>query len=572
MANTAGAKPTPSRKAVSNFSGPGMNRAGRKPVSVLLLLLILSAGGWNSCTGKDQVSPEVGFPGIYLTHLQLESTTLVATELVNGLDVPWDITYGPDGWIWINEQRGTVSRVNTETGEHQVLLEIPDVHFERSRGLLSKAIHPDFDEHPYLFLHYVYSDEEGSHSRIVRYTFEQDTLVDRTMILDSLAGNNGHNGSRMIIGTDGKLWFGIGDAQNYDQAQNPETYHGKVLRMNLDGSVPGDNPFGNRVWSTGHRNIQGITSGHGRIYISEHGPDNDDEVNLILKGRNYGWPDVQGYCDSEVERNYCRDSLIVEPMQAFTPVIAPAGINFYNHNAIPEWKNSLLLTSLRIQTLRVLHLNESGDEINDIGIYFQQYFGRLRDLAIGPDGTVYLAASNTDWYKDARPEIHNPSLVEHGDRIIMLGPETEHLRERFAENENKTVLAENKVARYLGDTEISDDMAASEQLYLSHCASCHRPDGSGLDEYVPGLTDSEIAAGDSRHLIEVVLNGVTPENRETAGEYDWDMPAFRNLDDEEISALLTYIRSTFTDQTDQFSVEQVREVRSETSEYSTEID
>ncbi|MEX1136517.1 MAG: PQQ-dependent sugar dehydrogenase [Balneolales bacterium] len=513
----------------------------------------------SSCQSPTELPGTDKFTGDYAAHVRLDSTALIATEIINGLESPRNITVGPDGWLWINEIRGTVSRMNPESGEIMKLLEVPDVFFESARGLLSTALHPEFEEHPYVYLHYTYAEQETG-SRITRYTFTGDTLTDRKIILDDLPGGSGHSGSKMMIGPDNKLWLATGDASQDDLAQNLDTYHGKVLRMDLDGSVPEDNPIkGSRIWTSGHRNIQGITHGNGKIYASEFGPANDDEVNLLRKGGNYGWPDVQGLCDSESERQYCRDSLIVEPLVAFNPVIAPAGIAYYGHDAIPEWKNSLLLASLRIQTLRVLRLNEDGDQVDGINIFFQQHFGRIRDVAVDSQERIFLLTSNTDWYKEYRPEIHDSLLIENRDRIIMLQKADASLLARFENVENKKTLTENRIPRYLGDSEIADDMGASEQLYVSRCASCHRPDGAGTEGYAPSLITSEWVSGNRGGLIDMMLNGIPSEAQ--SDNYEWDMPVFRNLNNDELAAVLNYIRSEFSSETDQFRPVDIQEVR-----------
>lgn len=514
-----------------------------------------------SCQNRTELSGTDTYSGNYVAHVQLDSSRLIATEVINGLEAPRDITVGPYGWIWFNEIQGAVSRVNPESGESMKLLEMHDVFFERSRGLLSIALHPEFREHPYVYLHYTFSKKELG-SRIVRYTFTGDTLTDQHIILDNLPGGSGHSGSKMMIGPDNKLWLGTGDSNRGDLAQSLDSYHGKVLRMNLDGSVPEDNPVeGSRIWTAGHRNIQGITHGNGKIYTSEHGPDNDDEVNLIRKGGNYGWPDVQGFCDTENERQYCRDSLIVEPMYAWTPVIASAGIQYYNymHNAIPEWNNSLLLASLRIQTLRVLNLNETGDEIDDISIFFQQHFGRIRDVVADPKGRIFLVTSNTDWYKEFRPEIHDSLLIENGDRIIMLQKADTALLAQFDDVENKQILVEDLIPLYLGNSEIADNMGAGEQLYMAHCANCHRPDGTGTEGYVPPLVQSKWVSGDKRKLIDVLLNGLPRDAQSDI--YEGDMPVYRNLSNDELAAILNYVRSKFSTAPDQLGPDDIQEVR-----------
>src|SRR5690606_13055391 len=153
------------------------------------------------------------------------------------------------------------------------------------------------------------------------------------IIFDNIDGANNHNGSRLVISPDKKLIFTTGDAAITSTAQNLNSVNGKTLRINLDGTIPGDNPIqGNPVWTWGHRNPQGLVYSPDStiLYSSEHGPSSDDEINIIVKGRNYGWPNVHGFCDNSNETAFCSDSNVVEPITAWTPTLAVAGIDFYN--------------------------------------------------------------------------------------------------------------------------------------------------------------------------------------------------------------------------------------------------
>src|SRR5690625_3254802 len=520
---------------------------------VKFLILLLSAG----CVNETEVTQKL--TGTYLAHIDRGESTLIATEIVNGLEAPRDISMDPEGWIWVNEVSGSLYRVNPETGERIKMLEIPDIHFSGARGLLSTAIHPDFPDEPYIYIHYAYQEEELG-SRIERYTFTSDTLIQPEIILNELPGGSGHSGSKMMVGPDNKLWLATGDAHRDDLSQSRDDYHGSVLRLNFDGSVPEDNPYeGSHIWTSGHRNMQGITYGNGHIYASEHGPANDDEVNLLVKGGNYGYPDVMGYCDSELEKQYCEEHDIVEPIIAFNPVVAASGLAYYDHDAIPEWTNSLLLASLRIQTLRVLHLDGAGERVEDVQIFFQQQFGRIRDVIVDPEGRVYLMTSSTDWYRESRADIHDPSHVVNGDRIILLQAADEAVLASLSDIENRRTLVEDRVPLYLGSSEIADNLGASERLYLAHCGSCHLQDGSGMEGTVPPLVGSESVGGDRVSLISLLLYGVPAEQQ--SGEYDWNMPGFQNLENDELAAILNYIRGNFSDEADHFSAGDVQEVR-----------
>jgi glucose/arabinose dehydrogenase len=198
-----------------------------------------------------------------------------------------------------------------------------------------------------------------------------------------------------LISPDLKLFISTGDASNTSLPQNTSSLNGKILRLNLDGSVPADNPVaGNPYWSFGHRNPQGLVFANNMLYNSEHGPSNDDEINIIEKGRNYGWPDVQGYCNGTSEAVFCNANNVKEPIEAWTPTIATCGLDYYDKDQIPQWKNSLLLVALKDARLYQMKLNSSFNDITAIKQYFVNDYGRMRDLCISPDGKVYICTSN----------------------------------------------------------------------------------------------------------------------------------------------------------------------------------
>jgi glucose/arabinose dehydrogenase len=180
----------------------------------------------------------------------------------------------------------------------------------------------------------------------------------------------------------------------FELPQNTSSLNGKVLRVNLDGTIPNDNPFGNAVWTVGHRNAQGMVFALGKLYSSEHGETTNDEINIIERARNYGWPFVEGFCDLPDEQTFCSANNVKEPIIAWTPTIAPSGMDFYDHNLISQWKRSLLVTTLKNRRLMEIKLNESGTAVENVHEWFVSEFGRLRDVAISPDGKVYLCTDN----------------------------------------------------------------------------------------------------------------------------------------------------------------------------------
>lgn len=337
------------------------------------------------------------------TTVTLDSTELTVDVLVDGIDIPWEILWGPDNHIWMTERYGMVSRVDIETGMKMDILDLSDDIYENAEaGLLGMLLHPDFDNEPYVYLVYTYWDGSDVLERLVRYTYNGTILINEEIMLDDIQGNNTHDGSRLLLLPDNTFLMTTGDAQAQSLPQNTNSLVGKTLRFNLDGSVPADNPIpGSYVWSYGHRNAQGLCLGpNDIIYSSEHGPTTDDELNILEAGKNYGWPDVEGYCDSPPEENFCNNNEVEEPIAAWSPTIAPSDITWYAHPSIPELNNHLLMTVLKEKMLVAFSMNEEGTEVIEESNYFIEEFGRLRDVCITPDGSIILATNGDTWAND----------------------------------------------------------------------------------------------------------------------------------------------------------------------------
>ena len=208
-------------------------------------------------------------------------------------------------------------------------------------------------------------------------------------LLENFPGGGIHNGSRIVVGPDRMLYVTAGDAGDGDVAQDLESLGGKILRLTLDGRPAPGNPFDNAVWSYGHRNPQGLVfhPSTGVLYETEHGPSDNDEVNIIRRGGNYGWPTVHGFCDDDVgsERAFCRAHAVVEPLAAWTPTIAITGADFYLSDRIPGWRGSLLATSLKAETLFRFTLSPDGSKIVAREALLATRYGRLARRARGAE-------------------------------------------------------------------------------------------------------------------------------------------------------------------------------------------
>ncbi len=322
------------------------------------------------------------------------SVAIKDSVIVQGLNFPWEILWGPDNFIWMTERGGKISRVNPATGTVSLLHKITEVVANGEGGMLGMVLHPNFSMTPHVFVAYNYNSG-GYKKKIVRFTYTGSALTSPVTIIENIAASSIHNGCRLLITPDLKLFITTGDASNQALPQNTSSVNGKVLRLNLDGTIPSDNPVaGNAYWSWGHRNPQGLVFANNILYSSEHGPNSDDEINIIEKGRNYGWPNVLGFCDAGTEQTFCTANNVREPLKAWTPTIAVCGLDYYNNDLIPQWKNSLLMVALKESRMYQLKLDAANTSIASTNEFFVNRYGRMRDVCISPVGKIYICTSN----------------------------------------------------------------------------------------------------------------------------------------------------------------------------------
>lgn len=347
--------------------------------SVFFILCVASI----CACGKDDPSPSEEPPPT--------SVEITDNVIADNLRFPWELVWGDDNHIWMTERNGKISRVNPANGDITEVITIGDVVSQGEGGLLGMALHPDFSNTPHVFVAYNYNKNNAYTEKIVRYTYNGTTLTDPIILIDDIKAAGIHNGCRLVI-KNNKLFITTGDASDQSLPQNFSSKNGKVLRINIDGTIPSDNPDpASAVWSMGHRNAQGLVFVGDSLYSSEHGPDSDDEINLIHRASNYGWPNVKGECGTD-EQAFCNDNNVVEPLISWTPTIAVSGMDYYNSDSIPQWKNSLLVCTLK--AARLVQLKLDGSDITASNDFLVDKYGRLRDACISPDGKVYVCTSN----------------------------------------------------------------------------------------------------------------------------------------------------------------------------------
>lgn len=342
-------------------------------------------------------------------------TVLDVRDVITGIDIPWEIIWGPDNHIWFTERVGRISRLNPETGTRTVILNLTSgVHQQSESGMLGMVLHPDFENTPHIFVAYTYSAGFNNiRERIVRYEYNGTALVNPFTLVENIPGTSTHNGCRLLILPDNTLLATTGDAQQASTLpQSLSSPSGKVLRMNLDGTVPSDNPFGTQslIYSLGHRNAQGLVlAPNGKLYSSEHGPSTNDELNIIEAGGNYGWPQVEGFCNLPAELTACNAIADYQDPIAIWfsgSTIAPSDLIYYDHPSIPEWQGRLLMTVLKDKHVRAIKLDDTdGTEVLEDVEYLTDEFGRLRDICTAPDGRVFLATNGPVW-SNTQPNTH----------------------------------------------------------------------------------------------------------------------------------------------------------------------
>lgn len=436
--------------------------------------------------------------------------------VLEDLSVPWEIVFLPDNSMLFTERPGRVRLYRKGKLLASPLLQLTDIDSTKKMGLLGLVLHPAYNSNSYLYLAYNYNSSERSWLRVVRYTMQNDTLVQPKTIIENIPANQNHTGCRLKFGPDNKLYITTGDADEAAKAQNKNAFNGKILRLNDDGSIPSDNPFVNmpealaEVWSYGHRNPQGLAfqSATNKLYISEHGPNGGDEINIVTKGGNYGWP--------VIHHKQSNDSMI-SPLLEFTPSIGPAAAIFYNSNVLPQFKDHLLVACLRGEAILDIQLNDSGG-VAKHEFVIQKQLGRIRAIAVGPDGYLYLSTSQKD------PPEGRPGPGD--DKIIRLLPSKISTTAKAA--------VKNLIVKPEANKKITANSVQSntpQKLFQDLCLNCHGSQLKGSQWAKP------ISKGSWKHggSLDKVIVSITK------GYPDKGMPAWEGaIQQQDIKKLAAY--------------------------------
>jgi len=337
--------------------------------------------------------------------------------VAEGLEVPWSITFLPDGDMLVTERPGRLRIIRDGVLLPDSVPGVPEVHAEGQGGLFDVLPHPEFTSNRLLYLAYAHPNSGGSTTRVVRARFENDQLSGLEEIFLAVSQGRGHYGGKLAFDRNGFLFLSVGERQapasgdlETHPAQDVSNHHGTIIRLHDDGRIPVDNPFVEQseagtdvrpeIWSYGHRNPQGLVihPDTNDVWITEHGPQGGDELNRIEPGLNYGWP-VIGYgvnyrTGLAIHEGTMREDM-EHPDHFWVPSIAVSGLMIYRGDRFPKWQGNMFSGGLAGQQLARLTLSEDAQRIEQEETLIQG-IGRIRDVREGPDGYIYVAIEGRD--------------------------------------------------------------------------------------------------------------------------------------------------------------------------------
>ena len=371
----------------------------------LILYLIIFGISFSCAQSENPPKIEIG-----------DESSIYLQKIVDGIDIPWGLSFTSNNSFLVTDKKGIMYHVLE--GKKTIVNGVPEIILSRQGGLLDVAVDSNFNlNNKIYFTASVTESGTGSNTALYSAKFLNNKLTNLKLLYKASPDSNEsrHYGGSILV-TNDHIFFTIGDRGNRDvYPQNISLDGGKVYRLNKDGSVPDSNPFNNNInskkaiWSYGHRNPQGIMKGLNseEIWIHEHGPRGGDEINIIknpiegengLKDRNYGWPKATygiNYSGSEITKNQKMND-VIDPFYYWTPSIAPSGMAFIDSDIYQNWKNSILVGSLKFLYLERLEFNKNGVTKRE------QLFpgiGRVRDVNIGPDGYAYISVEAIGIFK-----------------------------------------------------------------------------------------------------------------------------------------------------------------------------
>ena len=334
-----------------------------------------------------------------------EKETFKVETFIDGFDVPWGMAFLPNKNLIVSDRNGSLWLVDYKSKTKTQIIGVPEVRYKGQGGLLDIQVHPEFINNNYIYIgftSYLKSKKNKTFTSVVRGILENNSLTDQKIIYKAddiyYSNNTVHYGTRIVFDKEGYLYFSIGDRGERNQAQLLDYPNGKIHRLHDDGSIPKNNPFIQEknaiksIWTYGNRNPQGLAIHpvSAIIFETEHGPRGGDELNILSSGKNYGWPEItygKNYSGTTITK-YTHKEGMEQPVIHWTPSIAVCGIDFYDGEVFKNWKNDLLVSSLKFENLYRLKIKDN--KVTEQEIVYRAG-SRIRDVETGPEGFIYLA-------------------------------------------------------------------------------------------------------------------------------------------------------------------------------------
>lgn len=365
-------------------------------LGIVLTLVAMTVSGREAGASRRSADPKNG-----AANLKLDT-------VVTGLKMPWAMAFLPDGRILVTERTGELRLVEDGKLNPTPVKGVPKVIYKGQGGLLDVVLHPDYEKNGWIYISYSAPGKRrkgGANTALLRGKLRNGELVEQQKLFkakpDPVGGN--HFAGRIAFDKKGHVFLTVGERGQKEKAQDLTTHQGKVIRLNEDGSIPDDNPFVGKkskslpeIYSYGHRNMQGLAIHPvtGAIWEHEHGPQGGDEVNIVEKGKNYGWPLITfgvNYDDSIISKDTAQAGM-EQPVIYWKPSIAPCGMTFVHSDKFKDWEGDLIVGSLKFAYLK--HCVVKGNKIVSQETLFEG-IGRVRDVRQGPDGYIYVVLENS---------------------------------------------------------------------------------------------------------------------------------------------------------------------------------
>ena len=343
--------------------------------------------------------------------IQSQAVTFALEQVIDGLGIPWGMAFIADNQVLVTEREGRISLLDTASGKRSSLQGAPPVKADGQGGMLDVAVPPNFKRGDWIYFTFVRDKANQGVTVLARAKLAGNKLVDWQDLLETRSASNTtyHFGSRITFDESGHVYFGVGDRGVRPNSQDLTNHAGTIMRLKRNGSVPKDNPYVEQanvlpeIWSYGHRNPQGIAYDkvHQRLWVIEHGPRGGDEINLVVAGRNYGWPVIsygkEYWGPLPVGEGTAREGM-EQPVKQYTPSIAPGSLILYSGKAFPAWRGNLFTGALVLRHLNRVTIDNQARAVGEERM-LTELKERIRALAESPQGWIYFSTDSGKIYR-----------------------------------------------------------------------------------------------------------------------------------------------------------------------------